>query len=92
MLLGPDCELVLYHIPPYTPDELIFKSFQYPNSVTKVLRHCPQIVVTSVNKTIHTPSPFLHSKWWLLFPTDSSNSGASLHRGCEERKAFFSAF
>lgn len=98
MLLGPDCEPVLYHIHPYTPDELIFKSFhlreifQYPNSVTKVLRHCPQIVVTSVNKTIHTPSPFLHSKWLLLFPTDSSNSNASLHRGCEKRKAFFSAF
>ena len=98
MLLGPDCEPVFYHIHPYTPDELIFKSvhlreiFQYPNSVTKLLRHCPQIVVTSVNKTIHTPSPFLHSKWWLLFPTDSSNSGASLHRGCEEKKAFFSAF
>lgn len=64
MLLGPDCEPVLYHIPPYTPDELSFKSFhlreifQYPNSVTKLLRHSPQIGVTSENKTIHTPSPF----------------------------------
>ena len=56
-------------------------------SVTKLLRPCPQINgVTSENKTIHTPPPPppLHSKLGcLLFPTGSLNSSTTTY--CMER-------